>query len=192
MSWWLLGAGTHVQLLGEKNMYPWSSLYYHAILLTFYELRGCHKKKKKNVHKAQQLKKWWRKELQTVKFSTDNNTDVSFLITCHVKWVWKRTPKTLLSIMQTLGGLSREMKSNKATCVTLGVFMCTKWWFCLPGWWDTFFFQPFNCCSRNLLNGKHHTRPVDPSAQNGTICKHDTLNLHCWILPTKRSIQRKA
>lgn len=57
-------------------MYLWSSLYYHAILLTFYELRDCHKKIK-DVHKPQQLGNEEKKS-QTVKFSTDNNTDIFY------------------------------------------------------------------------------------------------------------------
>lgn len=58
-------------------MYLWSSLYYHAILLTFSELRECHKNKM--YIKPQQLRnnnnKKRKNKSQTVKFSTDNNTE---------------------------------------------------------------------------------------------------------------------
>lgn len=47
MSWWLLGGRYTYPAAWKTKMYPWSSLNYHAILLTFYELRGCHKKKRK-------------------------------------------------------------------------------------------------------------------------------------------------
>lgn len=81
------GRYTHPAAFKTK-MYLWSSLYYHAILLTFYEIRDCHKQiiitiKKSINHNSEEIK--GKKKSQTVKFSTDNNTDCFFffIITCH-------------------------------------------------------------------------------------------------------------
>lgn len=48
----------------------------------------------------------------------------------------------------------------------------------------------FYCCSRNPFTQRCSTvsatrSHVDPSAQNCTICKHITPNLHCRISPLK-------
>lgn len=103
-------------------MYLWSSLNYHAILLTFYELRDCHKKtkteKKNNVHKPQQLRNDEIKA-QPVKFSTDNNTDI-FLLHA-IKLFWKGH-----SIVQTLDAPFVRDEKEKV-CFTLKSFVvCMK------------------------------------------------------------------
>lgn len=54
------GRYTHPAAFKTK-MYLWSSLYYHAILLTFYEIRDCHKQiiitiKKSINHNSEEIK----------------------------------------------------------------------------------------------------------------------------------------
>lgn len=53
------------------------------------------------------------------------------------------------------------------------------------------------CCSRNPFTQRCSTvsatrSRVDPSAQNCTICKHISLNLHCRISPLKVQHKKKT
>lgn len=58
----ITGAGYTHPAAFKTKMYLWSSLYYHAILLTFYEIRDCHKQiiiiiKKSRNHNSEEIKK---------------------------------------------------------------------------------------------------------------------------------------
>lgn len=85
-------------------MYLWFSLNYHAILLTFYELRL--PQKIKGVHKSQQL----RNDEKTHKLSNSQQiTILTFFYYMPLNYSEKDTEDSA-SIVQTLGAPLYEMK----------------------------------------------------------------------------------
>lgn len=122
--WWLLGGRYTYPAALKTKMYLWSSLNNHAFLLTFYELRGCHKIK--DVQKPQQLRNDENKITNCQILNRYNNTDI-FLLHA-IKLFWKGHRGT--SFDSANSGRSCIWNEEKKPCASHSKFFCVheeKW-----------------------------------------------------------------